>query len=289
MRTRWNWLLIALMFFAYAADGQETIPPGTVIPARLNGTLSFHNARPNQNISARVMQDVPLPNGLKIREGARISGHVVEVRPGKQGTNPSISFTFDHIRVSKHGIPVPITMNLRALASFTAVEEAGIPLRGMGEGDSWDARTTVQIGGDTVYWGGGPVVGSNGIVGKPINGSDSNVIADISAKPGTSCRGAFVGNQGEQAVWVFSSDACGVYGLSGLRIIHAGRTEPIGLIELSSGRDGAKIPSGSGMLLRIIGAGGQPRTVEEIFHSPQKPISFRPLSRFNRMAAPQSS
>jgi hypothetical protein len=250
MTARWNWLLAGLLFLTLVAYGQETVPSGTIIPVALDGTLSSKNAKPNQKIVARVMQDVPLPNGQKIRERTKIEGHVIDVRPGTQGTSPSISFTFDRIVISKKAVPV--TTDLRAVASIGAVDEAQLPLFGMGEGESWNARTTTQVGGDTVYWGGGPVISSTGLVGKPLEGADTGVLVTVSAKPGTPCRGEFGENRGPQALWVFSSDACGAYQLDDVKIEHAGRNEPMGVIELSSPHGNAKIPSGTGMLLRVI-------------------------------------
>lgn len=253
MIVRWNWLLAGLLLFAFAAYGQGTVPPGTIIPVALIGTLSLKNAKPNQKISAMVMQDVPLPNGQKIRERTKIYGHVVQVQPGTQGASASISFTFDQMMIAKHA--VPLTTDLRAIASVGAVDDAQVPWFGMGEGESWNSRTTTQVGGDAVYWGGGPVVSSTGPVGKPLEGADAGVLVTVSAKPGEPCRGEIDENQSLQALWVFSSDACGVYQMDDLRIEHAGRNEPIGVIELTSPHENAKLPSRTGMLLRVVEKG----------------------------------
>ena len=246
-------LLVLLATAGPALFAQENIPQGTILPVRLNSTLSSQRNKPGQSISGRLMQDVPLPDGMKLRGGTRIMGHVLNVRPGSQGNPATMSLVFDRVRIFKQ--LEPIKTDLRALASFTEVEEAQLPLRSMGEGDSWSARTTSQIGGDVVYWGGGPVVGPMGIVGKPVNGTDTDVLGTVNANPGGRCRGEFEGHQGLQALWVFSSDACGVYGLDDVTISHAGRTEPLGVIELTSDDGKFKIPSGSGMLLRVIGSG----------------------------------
>lgn len=251
MKIQWNSLLLGVVFSAFGAYGQESIPRGTTIPVSLKGTLSSNNAKPNETISARVMQGVPLLDDRKIREGTKVIGHVIEVRPATQGTSPFISFAFDRVLISKKGLSV--TTDLRALASASAVESAFIPAFGMGKGDSWNGRTTEQVGGDTVYWGGGPVESRIGPVGKPLVGANSGVLVRVTAKLGSPCRGEIDENHGLQALWVFSSDACGVYGQEGLTIAHAGRTQPIGVIELTSNSREVKVRSGSGMLLRVIG------------------------------------
>ena len=86
-------------------------------------------------------------------------------------------------------------------------------------------------------------------MGREVNGG---VLAQVRAKEGTKCRGAIEGNDTPQALWVFSSDACGTYGLEHIRIAHAGRTDPTAVIVLTSDSGNIKIAGGAGMLLRII-------------------------------------
>jgi hypothetical protein len=86
------------------------------------------------------------------------------------------------------------------------------------------------------------------IVGKPVF---DGVLVKVNSRPGTRCRGAVEGNDQPQALWVFSSDACGVYGFAGLTIAHAGRAEPADEIVLSTSQTRLHVPSGSGMLLRV--------------------------------------
>lgn len=50
---------------------------------------------------------------------------------------------------------------------------------------------------------------------------------------------------------MFSSDACGLYDLSDLILVHAGRTQPVGQITLRAAKGKLNVASGSGMLLRI--------------------------------------
>ena len=52
-------------------------------------------------------------------------------------------------------------------------------------------------------------------------------------------------------VWVFSSDWCGTYGLLNIRIAHAGKTEPLGVIVSASEKGQLKLPGDAGMLSRV--------------------------------------
>jgi hypothetical protein len=68
------------------------------------------------------------------------------------------------------------------------------------------------------------------------------------------CRAAVAGNDKPQALWLFSTSACGLYGYDNLAIDHFGRTEPTGTIELSAKSGKLNIRSGSGLLLRVQGS-----------------------------------
>jgi len=143
-----------------------------------------------------------------------------------------------------------LTTSLRAIAGMGEVLAAQSPQAGEGEGDVWNWRDRTQIGGDVVYGVGGPVTSENGeeVVGTSV---DSGVLSEVRAKVGSKCRGPVDGNQAPQALWLFSSDACGVYGLSHARIAHAGRSNPVGVIVLSSTDGKVMVGRGAGMLLRV--------------------------------------
>ena len=198
------------------------------------------------------MQNIPLPHGASIKTGSKVVGHIVDVSPANARAPARITFQFDKI-ISSHRT-IPITTDLRVIAGFMELDEAQIPTTGAGESEVYRWLTTVQIGGDVVYGDGGPVIAgddSHQAVGKRIDGG---VVGQVRAKAGTNCRGTLDGNNGPQALWLFSGDACGVYGLAHISIEHAGRTNPVGCIVLASDNGKLKIPSGTGMLLRTIAA-----------------------------------
>ena len=231
------------------AKSSLAVPPGTILPVRLNSTISSAKGTPGQVITGRIMQDVPLPLGAKISEGSKVIGRIVEVVPSANGVKARISLQFDKL-ISSHKT-ISITTNLRAIAGFMAVLEAQTPPIGPSESDVYRWLTTVQVGGDVVYGEGGVVTTGQDpdqVVGRAVNGG---VLSQVRAKQGTECRGAVDGNDGLQALWVFSSDACGVYGLEHISIAHAGRTDPNGVIVLTSDSGNLKVPGGAGMLLRV--------------------------------------
>lgn len=88
------------------------------------------------------------------------------------------------------------------------------------------------------------------VVGKSVK---DGVLDQVSAssRQGRECRGVVDGNDSPQAMWVLSSDTCGTYGLSQIRVAHAGRSEPVGVIVLVSEKGQLKLPRGAGMLLRV--------------------------------------
>ena len=235
-----------MVLLATAAFAQNPLP-GTILPVRLNNSISSKNAKPGQTITARVMQNVPLPDRGRIRAGTRVVGHIVSVTPPSANSGAQISFKFDALVVAKRQIPV--STDLRAVASMSEIEDAQDPAMGTDRGTGPDAYTTVQVGGDVVYRGGGHVMSGHTVVGEPVA---DGVLVRVSNEPGTPCRAGVDGNP-LQALWLFSSNACGVYGFRHLEIVHAGRTNPAGEITLASQHGQFDVRSGSGMLLRVTG------------------------------------
>ncbi len=82
---------------------------------------------------------------------------------------------------------------------------------------------SAAIRGEVVYRGGGPVAKGLLTVGEPAR---NGVLVRVSTSSGTRCRGEIGAAARLQALWVFSSDACGTYDLPHINVTHAGRTDP---------------------------------------------------------------
>ena len=224
------------------------IPIGTILPARLNHGLSSRNAKPGQRVSARIMQEVPLPNRESIPEGAKLLGTIVSVERAGNNSGGKITLRFDTLEI--HHRLIPVVASLRALAGFMEIQSAQTPEFSPGFGTPYNWANTRQIGGDEVYGVGGPVTNQNDErIGKGVYGG---VLAHVRAQPGSGCRGALDSEDRLQALWAFSSDACGVYGIPGVKIAHAGRTEPVGEITLLAEQQDLLVRGASGMLLRVV-------------------------------------
>jgi hypothetical protein len=224
------------------------IPVGTILPARLNHGLSSKSAKPGQVVTARIMQEVPLPNQENIPEGAKLLGKIVSVERAGNGTRGKITFRFDTLAI--HQRTIPIAVSLRALAGFMEIQFAQTPVFSPGFGTPYLWANTRQIGGDEVYGVGGPVTNqSSEWIGKGVYGG---VLVHVHAQPDSRCRGPLDSEDRLQALWVFSSDACGVYGIPGVIIDHAGRTEPLGEITLLADQEELLVRGASGMLLRVV-------------------------------------
>ncbi len=237
------YLLTSTVLFAqnHKASYLSRIPDGTILPVQLNTTISLAKVESGQAISARIAQDVPLENETKLRAGTKVLGNIIGVTRG----NPSrITLTFDKIEYSKSEL-LFVVMNLRALASYLEIDTASIPTTGPDRGTPPAWWNTVQVGGEALY-GNGPLARGDQVLGHWVAGG---AVGKIEANG--KCRGEAADNAREQALWVFSTDACGIYGYPNLAIEHAGRTTPVGEIILSSTNPHLKIRAGSGMLLRV--------------------------------------
>jgi len=239
-------ILASVSILGCSASSQE-LPAGTVLPVMTSTTLNAAKSKPGDKLSARLMQDVVLPSGEKIRRGAKLEGRVVQVSPAT-GARASVAVRFD--RLISAGRQIPLTVSLRALASMQDVFDAQLPTGTFDDyGTSISDWTTVQVGGAAVYLGDATVRDGMQIIGKAPGWGI--VIAKLVAAPKRGCEATQSESDREQSLWVFSPWACGTYGLGDLTIAHHGVTAPVGTIELTAPAPFG-VRGGSGWLLRVV-------------------------------------
>jgi len=233
---------IALLLSSLVSIAQYRIPAGTILPAQLSSTIDSRKAHPGDRISARLKQEVNVP-GSKLPQGARLSGKVLSVDPSR------VTITFDKVEADGHAIP--IRTNLRAIAGMTAVLDAQMPSNTV-SGDRGSALAdwnTIQVGDQVAYGRNGPLMAGSRVVGHSL--MSGGVVGVPETSYGSKCRGDVGDSKTPQSLWVFATSACGVYGIDGLTLDHAGRTEPVGQIAFSSSNH-VLIRAGSGVLLRVV-------------------------------------
>ncbi|MGH7836998.1 MAG: hypothetical protein ACREQC_04140, partial [Candidatus Binataceae bacterium] len=190
----------------------------------------------------------PLSDATSIHAGAKVIGRVIAVTPATKGEAAQISLQFDAVEVSHE--TTRVRTHLRALASMRAVGQAQLPVDGSDAGQSSASITTKKVGGDVVRRGGGHVMRGGQIVGEPVNGG---VLGELRANPESGCQAQEGANDRMQALWIFSTDACGVYAYPGMKIQQSGEDGGAGVIILTQKKGNIEIRSGSGLLLQTEG------------------------------------
>ncbi len=167
--------IVAFLFLSVFATGlsaQTAVPPGTVLPVRLNSSVSSATSKPEQTVTARIMQDVRLPGGLRIHKGAEVLGHLVKLVPASGNSPAQMILTFNELRLPDR--TVPLQTSLRAVASNLEVADAQTP-KSFDDATASNYATTTLVGGEVAYRSGGHVMSGDTVVGEPIYFSESDV------------------------------------------------------------------------------------------------------------------
>jgi hypothetical protein len=224
------------------------IPAGYVLPLHLEQTLSVKHVRAGDSIEARIMQEVPLPNRRKIPLRSIVKGTILHVARDEDEIGVQVTLRFDTLIERRQTFSV--LTGLRAIASNLAVHEAQMPLNNVDETQPLGWASTVQIGGDYRFGDGDKVRNRHKeTVGKAVPGG---VLVYVSANPKMGCDGPPAGDNQPQALWLFSADACGVYGLKGVQLTHNGQSAPLGEITLHFKKADMVLRAGDGLLLTVL-------------------------------------
>ncbi len=232
-----------------AVLGAQDLPAGTALPVMMSTRLNAKGAKPGQKIEGKLMQEVLQPSsGEMIKSGSRVTGHVISVdKPGASGSR--IVLQFDELQ-DEHGT-IPLNVRVRALAGSASVFQAGVPVDNNTDAEPPTQWATKQVGGEIVFRGRGYVASDQGKVG---TWSGDGVWGKLA--PGGDCPEAD-DNGTRQALWIFSTTACGVYGFRDLRLTQNGGSAPLGQITLESNQD-IDIRGGSGWLLLVNSSPAKP-------------------------------
>jgi hypothetical protein len=235
-------LTLGVVLSSHMADAQS-LPAGIALPVMVETELKSDD-KPGDKIEGKLMQELRLPSGSTIKSGSHVVGHVVSTNGAAGGAQ--IVVQFDQLQ-DEHQT-MPLNVSLRALAATENVFQAKLPVDASSTYESSDEWVTKQVGGEYVFRGRGYVASDKGPdQGKVGIWSGSGVWGKLN--PAADCP-ASDSNGEQQALWIFSTTACGVYGIEDTKITHAGRTAPLGQITLGSAKN-ILVRGGSGWLLIV--------------------------------------
>ncbi len=194
--------LTAALLCSTAMMVAQDLPAGTALPIALSSALDAKKDKPGKKFEGKTMQEIRLPSGATIKSGSRVTGSILEVtKPAAGGWRIALRFE----QLVNDGRVVPLTVSLRAVAAAEDVFSAGIPINTASDYESRANWTTRQVGGDVMNRSRGLVAAGDAIVGKWAGA----VWAKLTPAPEAGCP-ATDDNDHEQAMWVFSTSACGV-------------------------------------------------------------------------------
>jgi hypothetical protein len=229
-----------------AAEPAQMLPVGTFLPVMLNNSLDSDRSKPGEKVTAKLKQDVSLQDGSTVKEGSELFGHVVSASRGSGTTGARVVFVFDQMKMN--GKQFPITTGARAVASMMAVFQARQPISSVAgdAGSSWDYNTR-QVGGDVVF-GRKDVRSNEGVVG--MSPEPGWVVGVPRGNSDAGC--APPDKKFLQSFWVFSTNACGVYGNDDdMQISRKPDDNKNGEITLTSPKR-VQVRNGAGLLLTVL-------------------------------------
>jgi hypothetical protein len=223
----------------------------TAVPVQLLQTLDSAHLNPGELVRMKTMQPVVLPQG-RVRKAAILEGHVVAEQAYRFSSGPyakplpaTLSIQVDAIETDAGRLPVQAS--LRALAGPLEVDAAG----NRQYQNEFDTQGTMRlIGGEELWpWD------------KTIRGKDSAVVGYV-RKQGNiapllgSVRAQAndeplhcAATQHEEAIAVFSADACGLYGMDKTVLTNTGAAQ--GAITLQRANGDVHVERGSAALLLV--------------------------------------
>ena len=222
----------------------QVLPQSTAIPVRFEHSIDTKKAKVGDVVTAKTIQEVPLPGGKSIAKGALLVGHVAALdafhfdqTPYAHQKPSMLSIHFDKLQTGDAAIPVNLLV--RAIASTIDSQEAARPHRL----DETDGVGTITLIGGTEFTPFDKMIQSDG--GDAIGYNRKNgVFARLIAT------GHCGGTDTEQSVAIFSPDACGAYGFAGDYLADNGQ-DGSGTFTLAAHGRSLKLYAGSTALLQV--------------------------------------
>jgi hypothetical protein len=229
---------------------------GTTLQAELTKSIDAKKAKPGDEVTAKLTQDVKSSGQVVLHKGTKLVGHVTEAQArSKENSESRLGIAFDKA-VSKGGEEMAFTGVIQALAApvqgslSATTDDAGNLGSGMGSGSG-----TAMGGGRN---GGGSIapMGGRGAVNSTL-GTATNTVNNTAGSVTNTATGAVNGsvNQatGVAANGAINSATRGVVGMQGVALNTATAGSAQGSV-VSSATKNVKLDSGTQMILQVAGS-----------------------------------
>lgn len=224
----------------------------TAVPVQLEQTLDSAHLKAGDAVRMKTLQPVVLDKGQAVPKAALLVGHVVAERayrmdpaPYAQQAPSALSIHVDAIVTESGRIPVAAT--LRALADAPDAEAA----RNREYQNEFDTEGMIRlVGGDQLRpWDKTIRDKNDAVVGyERKQGNVARLLESLRAQQ-TGAPLHCAATASEQAIGVFSADACGLYGLEKTVLVSSGTAQEAITFERAQGN--VHLERGSAALLMI--------------------------------------
>lgn len=230
---------------ANVGSSAAALSSGTTMQAELTKSLDAKKAKPGDQVTAKLTQDVKENGKVVLHKGSKLRGHVTEAQAkSKENAESKLGVVFDKAEL-KGGQEIAFNGVIQALAppvsgSLSLANDESANMGGM------SAPSAPSMGGGAR--GGGTLGAATGAV-SPAVGSTVGAVGRTAG----SATGAVNNTVGGAANATLNTTSRGVVGLQGLALNTAAAGSAQGSV-ISSADKTVKLDSGTQMVLQVAGA-----------------------------------
>lgn len=232
---------------ANAGGASAGLSADTTIDAELTKPVDARKAKPGDEVTARVRNDVRRDGNLVLRRGTKLIGHVTQAQAKANGqANSELGIIFDRAEV-KGGQSLSLQAAIQALAPAAHASNDDAAMSDVGTSPS------VNPAGGGGGMGSGPGAGGAlGGVGNTVGGATREAGSAVGGvAQGAGRRAGMAGG----AAGSLSSSSRGVVGLPGVQMSSELSNTTNGTVLVSNGKD-IRLDSGTQMVLRVMTQSG---------------------------------
>lgn len=233
-----------------AANASALLSQGSTLHTELTKPVDCKKAKPGDEVTAKVTEDVKSNGKVVVHKGSKVVGHVTEAQARtKEHADSRLGITFDKLVMSGGqemaftGVIQAIAPPASAMASSSLNQTSDIAAGGGRMPSGGEARPT---GGGAL---GGVAGGALSTVGSTA-GAATNTVGSVGANTGGAVGGV---TSGLSARGTLTNASSGVVGLQGLALSNASVANAQGSL-ITSPTQNVKLDSGTQVLLRAAGS-----------------------------------